>query len=192
MKPQGISAFIIAGGQSRRFREDKSLFRYRGKALIESVIETVRPVIDRIAIVSDSVDRFAYLGLPCHADIFHGQGPIGGIHSALVNAETERVFVFACDMPGLSAALICHMAAISQEYDVTIPVIAGEFEPLHAVYSKTCVGPIEKRIRDGARKITGFFKEVSVRTVPEEEIRKYADPSLVFKNINYRRDAAEQ
>jgi molybdopterin-guanine dinucleotide biosynthesis protein A len=192
MRPQGISAFIIAGGQSSRFGEDKCLFRYQGRALIERVIESVRPVIDRIAIVADDAGRFAYLGLPCHGDIFHGLGPFGGIHAALVNSQTERAFIFACDMPDISAALISHMAAVPGEFDVIIPVIAGKYEPLHAVYAKSCAGPMEKSIRGGARRIISFFDEVSVRTVPEEEIRKYADPSLVFRNINYRRDAAEQ
>lgn len=183
-----ISAFIIAGGQSQRFGRDKALFEYRGKPLIRHVIDAVRPAIEQIAIVADDADKYAFLGLPCHRDAIAGLGALGGLYTALLRAGTERVFVTACDMPGLSAGLIRFMAEESSGYDVTVPWIDGRAEPLHAVYAKTCIEQIEKNIRSGQRQIIRFFNDVSVRKVTGEEVGHFGDPALIFRNINYPDD----
>jgi molybdopterin-guanine dinucleotide biosynthesis protein A len=190
--PNAISAFIIAGGQSRRFGEDKTLFRYMGRPLIELVVESVKPAIPNISIVADDVEKFRYLGLPCHNDIVAGLGPIGGIYTALVNSETERAFMVAADMPDLNPDLIRYMASISEGYDVTVPVVAGWYEPLHAIYSRSCTAAIEKCLEKGNRQITGFFSEVSLRKVTENEISAFIEPKRAFRNINYRSDMNDE
>jgi molybdenum cofactor guanylyltransferase len=189
MIPNDISAFIIAGGKSSRFGEDKALFKYRGRPLIEHVIEALLPVFTRIAIVGNNAEKFKYLGFPTFDDIITGIGPLGGVHSALHNAATERVFIFACDMPGLDSGLIQSMIELSDNFDVVVPVINGFYEPLHAIYSKSCIAPIDKLVQDGERQIFRFFEQVAVRPVTADEIRVYADPETAFKNINFRNDA---
>ena len=191
MTVEDISAFIMAGGRSRRFGEDKALYPYRGRTLIEHAVETVRAVIPRVAIIADTADRYRFPGIACHADIMPGMGPAGGVYTAVRVAETVRAFVFACDMPDLDAGLMRYMISVSEGYDVTIPLLGGNYEPLHAVYSRNCAGPLERHFGEGKRRIISFFDDVRVRPVTEEEIRKFADPSRAFRNINYRRDAEE-
>ncbi len=182
------TAFIIAGGRSSRFGEDKALFPYAGRTLIEHVIETIRPAIGRIAIVADIDGRYDFPGVPCFGDIVPGYGPLGGLHTALHRSETERAFLFACDMPGLDVHLIRYMSSISQGFDVTVPFCGGEYEPLHALYSKKCIGHVEKCLENNRRRIISFFGDVSLRNVTEEEIRRFVDPNRAFRNINFRHD----
>jgi molybdopterin-guanine dinucleotide biosynthesis protein A len=182
----GISAYIIAGGRSTRFGEDKSLFPYLGKPMLERVVEVVRKVINKIAIIANDSERFAYLGLPCYDDVIAGIGSIGGLYSALTYADTDRSFIFACDMPELDPRLIEYMIAISGNYDVIVPLINGFYEPLHAVYSKSCLSVIQKNLKKGYRQIINFYNDVSVRAVEGDEIQVYADTKRVFTNINYR------
>jgi molybdenum cofactor guanylyltransferase len=191
MNPSDISAFIIAGGKSSRFGEDKALFKYRNKPLIEHVIDAIRPVMSRITIIGDNAERFAYLGLPSYADLIAGLGPFGGVYTAMQKADTERIFVFACDMPGINSGLIRHMTAITGKFDAVVPVIDGYYEPLHAIYSKSCATSIETRIRNGELQISSFFKDVTVREITRNEIRVYTDPRLVFRNINFKNDTNE-
>jgi molybdenum cofactor guanylyltransferase len=188
MEQQSLSACIIAGGRSSRFGSDKALYPYRGRPLIEWVIEAVRPAIPEIFIAADDAERFAYLGLPCYPDEIPGMGSLGGVYTALRRAGTGRVFVVACDMPSLSTDLVRHMAALSTAFDVTVPLVRGEFEPLHAVYARPCIGHVEKCIHEGRRRIISFFEHVSVRSVTEEEIRRYGEPDRLFMNINYPED----
>lgn len=189
MDTSDISAYIIAGGKSTRFGEDKALYLYRGKPLIEHVIERIAPLFGKIAIVADDSDRFSYLGFPCHGDIIPGLGPLGGLYTALMRTDTDGVFVFACDMPECNRGLIRYMISESAGYDATIPIKHGYHERLHAIYRRSCIGAIEKRINSGQRQFSSFFEDVTVREIRDEEIWKFGDPDIVFRNINYRRDA---
>jgi molybdopterin-guanine dinucleotide biosynthesis protein A len=188
----GISAFILAGGKSSRFGSDKALFEYRGRPLIEHVIESIRPVVGRMAIISNEPERLAYLEIPCHPDSVEGLGPFGGVYTAMLLCVTDFALVVGCDMPEISADLIRYMASVSGGYDVVVPRVGGWYEPLHALYSKRCLPPAEKSIRAGNRQIVSFFTEVSVRAVEEEEVSRFGDPARLFRNINYRREAGDE
>jgi molybdopterin-guanine dinucleotide biosynthesis protein A len=183
-----ISSFIIAGGKSKRFGEDKSLFRFKGKPLIEYVIHTLKDVFDEIGIIADEGDKFSYLKLPIYPDIIPGLGPIGGLLTALKHSQTERVFVVACDMPNLNADLIRYMASLPPDYDVIVPFINNFYEALHAIYSINCIDVIERTISSGRRQIISFFGDINLRGVTEEEISFYTDVDTIFENINYKRD----
>ena len=78
-----ISATILAGGKSKRFGLDKSMYIYKGKPLIEYVIDIVKTAIEDISIIADNGDRFEYLGFPVLPDLVHEIGPLGGIYTAL-------------------------------------------------------------------------------------------------------------
>jgi molybdopterin-guanine dinucleotide biosynthesis protein A len=57
-------------------------------------------------------------------------------------------------------------------------------EPLHAIYTKECLPPINNAIRRGEKRIRSIFNEVRVRYVEETAIRRF-DPNMeAFININ--------
>lgn len=183
-----ITAFIIAGGRSSRFGEDKALFPYGGGTLLEHVIGTIRPAIPRIAVIADVDGKYDIPGVPCHGDLIPGYGPLGGLHAALHRIGSGSAFLFPCDMPYLSADLIRYMVSASGEFDVTVPYYGGYYQPLHAIYSKKCLAPVEARIEKNQRRIISFYDDVTVRRIREEEIRSLVDPYRAFRNINFRRD----
>ena len=175
----------------RRFGSDKSLYRLRGKPLIEHVIETIRPLAATTAIIADDSRRFEYLGLPCHRDIITGLGPIGGLYTALTLVGTGHALILGCDTPYLNRELLSYMIGIRSLGDIIIPFYRDMYEPLQALYSTACLPSIEKTIKEGRRQVISFFSGVTLRAVAEPEIRQFADPAMVFKNINYLSDAAE-
>lgn len=189
MHQNEISAFIIAGGKSSRFGDDKSLYMFRGRPLIEYVVDAIQPVIEKIAIIGDNSGKFACLGIPSHGDIINGIGPLGGLHTSLKIADTDKIFVFACDMPGLNTGLIRYMSALNiGDHDAIVPVIDGFYEPLHAIYSKSCLNRVESFIGEGTRQIVSILKKFDIRVVTEKEISVYANPRTVFRNINFKND----
>lgn len=186
-----ITAYIIAGGKSARFGSDKSLHIINGLPLIEHVMLSLKPVFSRIEIISNDSNKFKFLGLPCFPDIIPGLGPIGGLYTALSYSTTDKIFITACDMPYLNTGFISHMVSRSVDYDVVVPCIQEFYETLHAIYSKRCLVPVQNSIMDGQRQIFRFFKDVKVLKISKEEIAAYADPSLIFKNINAVEDLPE-
>ena len=80
------------------------------------------------------------------------------------------------------------MSTLREGYDVVVPVLDGRPEPTHALYVKACLEPMQRRLEQDMLKITGFFPDVRVREVPEDELRRY-DPNLLsFFNINTQED----
>jgi len=87
-------------------------------------------------------------------------------------------------MPFLNVHLLRHMILLSQDFDVVIPRIQGKTEPLHALYSRACLSPIEDSFSRGGRRIIAFFSQVRIRYVAQSEIDAFDPEHLSFFNIN--------
>jgi molybdopterin-guanine dinucleotide biosynthesis protein A len=184
-----ISVFIMAGGKSRRFGSDKTLHTYRGKPLISHVYDAVSPIFESITIVADDKDKYGFLNTEVIPDVIPGLGPLGGIHSALTRTASERIFVFGADMPFINRDFISYMAEIPDYYDAVVPQPDGYYEPLHAIYRKSCLGSIEMMISSGRTKITELFGQIELRPVSDDEIYYYDESHSMFSNINRPQDA---
>ncbi len=191
-----ITAVILAGGQSRRLGRDKAVEPFAGEPLIRRVIRRAsEPVSAKsVVIVVADADRAAALPLDddhlIAVDLFPDCGSLGGIYTGLNASPTEWSLVTACDMPFLSAPLLAHMAGLRGGVDAVVPVIEGRPEPTHALYAERCLPAIEAKLRAGQLKISGFFDDVAVRYVPEDEIREFDPDLLSFFNINRPEDLA--
>ena len=183
-----IKGCIIAGGRSGRFGTDKSVHLFNGKALVQHVYDAVSPVLDEIFIAANDPEKFDFLGLKVVPDIIPGLGPLGGIYTALETYNIKRVFVLPCDMPFLSTELIRFMCSIDPDYDIIVPKLGDWYQPLHAIYSHRCGDAIRESINCGNYRMKGFYSGMKLRTVTEEEVKRFGDPSLIFKNINFRKD----
>jgi molybdopterin-guanine dinucleotide biosynthesis protein A len=179
----GVAVAILAGGKATRMGgRAKSFVVVEGRRIIDRQLDVLRPLFGEILVVAN--DRAAYeeLGLPIISDpdeAPRGQGPLLGIWAACAAAKAERVVVIACDMPYLSAKALLLVADPEAVEDVIVPVVDGWPEPLHARYSRRCVGPIRARLAAGERKITRFFDDVTVRRLEEPALRAI-DPELRF------------
>jgi molybdopterin-guanine dinucleotide biosynthesis protein A len=187
-----ISGVILAGGQSRRLGRDKAVEPVGGQPLIRRVIKRVSPVSSEIVVVVADHARGEALPLAeehrVALDLYPGKGSLGGIFSGLTAAREEWGLVVACDMPFLNLELLRYMMSLRENVDAVVPVLEGRPEPTHALYSRACLPPIEERLKADDLKIAGFFEEVRVRYVPEEDISRFDPGHLSFFNINSQPD----
>jgi molybdopterin-guanine dinucleotide biosynthesis protein A len=196
-----LSAAVLAGGQSRRMGTDKALLPLRpgDPPLAQVVLDRVRAVASEATIVAAERPAYARFGVPVVPDRFPGAGTLGGIATALAAASHEHCLVVACDMPFLNPALLRWLAGLPRDYDALVPRLPGEsrqggdfvFQTLHAIYARSCLPAIERRLGDGQLRVVGFFEEVRVRVAGEREVRAL-DPDLrSFFNANTPEAAAE-
>jgi molybdopterin-guanine dinucleotide biosynthesis protein A len=61
-------------------------------------------------------------------------------------------------------------------------------EPLHAIYGKACLAPMESVLERGRRQIIAFFDQVRVSYVEKSEIDRYDPSHLSFVNVNTPED----
>ncbi len=122
-----IAGAVLCGGASRRMRTDKALLVVEGRLLAERVAAAVeeagcRPVV----FVGGDQASLAATGRPFVADRWPGQGPVGGILTALLafgadgpgrpdppggpggpeRARVDGVVVAACDLVDLTPAAV--------------------------------------------------------------------------------------
>jgi len=179
-----VSCIVLAGGRGRRLGTDKAFLKIGGRVLIEGIVEKMARIGDEVIIVTNSPQRYSHLEARLVGDIYPGRGALGGIYSGLRAARSDHSLVVACDMPFLDLRLLRYMILLSPGQDVVIPRVGGLTEPLHAIYSKQCLPPIERVLASGDRKIISFFPEVRVRYIEEQEVKLFDPQCLSFFNIN--------
>ena len=181
-----ITAIVLAGGRSHRLGLDKALLRLDDETLLEATVKKAATLSDEVIVAGGP---FPYhLDARMVPDVYSGCGPLGGIHAGLAAASNFHSLVVACDMPFLNVGLLRYMVEMAPGHDVVIPRLGDKLEPLHAVYSKNCLRPIERLIEREDFKIIHFFPEVRVRYVEREEIERFDPEHLSFFNINTLED----
>ncbi len=187
-----VTGVVLAGGQSRRLGRDKRLEPFGGEPLMARVMGRLAQVCDELVAVVADASAAGALPLPPGAlvtpDAYPGKGSLGGIYSGLAAASHPWAIVVACDMPFLNARLLAHMLSLRPGFDVVVPVVGGRPEPTHAAYAKSCLPIIQRRLERDELEIALFFEEVRVRSLPEEEVRRFDPDLLTFFNINTQDD----
>ena len=179
-----ISGIILAGGDSRRMGRDKAFLELGGRPLIEIVIERVRAVAAEVIVVTNTPQRYAHLATRLVRDIYPGVGTLGGIHAGLTAATYDHGLVVGCDMPFLNPSLLAYLASLALHYDAVVPQVDGFFEPLHAIYSRSCLPLIEAQIPTRQRQAFSFYRRARVRYVERKEIARFDPELLSLRNAN--------
>jgi molybdenum cofactor guanylyltransferase len=184
----GISVIILAGGQSQRMGRDKALIDYNGKPIIAHVIETLRELSDDVIVVSNRSETYAPFGARSVPDYDPPSGPLGGIYTGLSAAKNDLAIVVACDMPFLNRSLLRYLIGRAEQADAVVMLADGEYEPLHAVYRRTCLPSIQDHLLKGDRRVISFFDDVRLLTIPADEWRSFDPSGQSIANLNTPED----
>ena len=160
--------------------------------MIDRVLDTLSQFTPSILIVTTEdqtgLAESATPGVRVVKDIYPGKGPLGGIYTGLMHAETSYSLVVGCDMPFLNGGLIRYLIDGASGYAAVAPKIGWMIQPLHAIYSKSCVPSIEALLREEQLQIIKLFNLVNTRYVTEKEIDQFDPDHLSFLNINTEDD----
>ncbi|PLT35926.1 molybdenum cofactor guanylyltransferase [Bacillus sp. V5-8f] len=183
-----VTALLLAGGKSSRMGTNKALLPMFEKTSIENISEELKKVARQVLIVTNSPDQYEFLGLPMVKDEYEGMGPLGGLHAGLTASKTDTVFVSACDMPFIKAAVMEEMLSKLDDYDALVPEIEGRLHPLFSIYRKACLPSLIDCLHARELKMTHFLDKVKVKIMKHTEFQLYAKNhdlfSLLFYNMN--------
>src|SRR5579864_6776203 len=144
-----VSGFVLAGGKSTRMGQDKAGLELNGSTLLEHALAALRGVCRDVSILG-SYELYGQLA-PVYEDIFPGCGPLGGIHAALTNSQTQYNLIIAVDTPFVVPEFLSYLAerAIAAAAVVTTPEIDDYTQPLCTVYSLDFLAIAEHALRLG-------------------------------------------
>jgi molybdopterin-guanine dinucleotide biosynthesis protein A len=187
-----ISFIVLAGGKGLRLGRDKVREIVGDRNLLQRVLSQLSSFNNDVIVVTAGKKSLPQLiGYPRFrivTDTYPGKGALGGIYTGLAASNTFYNLVVAGDMPFLNQALLRYMIQLSAGFDLVVPRLGELTEPLHAVYSKRCLAPIERLLNQGGLRVNALFNLVKVRYVETEEIDIYDPKHLGFFNINTEAD----
>ncbi len=182
-----IPAYILAGGSSRRFGENKALYSHQGRCVIQYPIVLLAELCQTVTIITKDLVTHRGFDIPVLADEFEHQSPLVGLWTGLNASASDWNLFVACDLPDLTREVASRLleATLKQPIDPFHPAIVPVtpimgLQPLCACYHKSLLPRIDMSIQ----------REESLKELlagVESQLLNFADEGP-FRNVNRKED----
>jgi molybdopterin-guanine dinucleotide biosynthesis protein A len=172
----GLIGAVLCGGASRRMGTDKATYPVDGVAMARRVADALAAAgCSPVVAVGGDEDELRALRLEFVDDQFPGEGPLGGILTAL--AVGAPVVVVACDLPNVKPTTIVALVAALAGHDVAM-ACSDRAEPLCAVWSEGAIPMLQSRFQAGERAVHRAIEGLDIAwvTVPAADVRNINTP----------------
>ncbi|MBW2688854.1 MAG: molybdenum cofactor guanylyltransferase [Deltaproteobacteria bacterium] len=176
----GVTGVLLAGGKSRRMGYDKAYIEVDGQPLLSISLELLRHYFSKVLIAGDRPD-LAQPDIPAIADIYPGSA-LGGLHTGLLAANTNWIFVTPCDMPHPDSRILELLLKQRNGFDAVVPRTPAGYEPVFALYHKNCLQPMEEMLQQGQYRIYDFYQRINIHYLDWQQMPDGWERSLL--NIN--------
>jgi molybdopterin-guanine dinucleotide biosynthesis protein A len=164
---------------------DKAELPFGDETLLTRTVRIVSTVVEDVVVVArkdqlvPALLRHPINGSPpiVVRDPVDDQGPLVGIVTGLHSSRDAFVFVTACDMPLLKAAVITRLFDLIGDADVCVPVDGEHVMTLCAVYRRDILPYAEALVAAGQRSVRVLIDRVNAKRVDAAEFRDI-DPEL--------------
>lgn len=176
------AGFVLVGGRSTRMGRDKALLPLDGKTFAQHIAELLEQSAGSAALIG-SPALYSGLGFPVIPDLMPGNGPLGGLFTALHQTSADWNLIVACDMPKVTTALFEHLFSQAElsTADCVVPATGQNLDPLCAVYHRRCAPAALAAIHRKSLKMHDFVSGLKMRTVSPDQ------PALLA-NVNTPQD----
>lgn len=157
MSAPELSAAVLVGGQGRRLGgAKKPLLEVGGATILSRQLAVLETRVGAVAVVAP--DPSPYVGFDVELVSDSGDGPLAGIAAAVAWSPGEWLLVVAGDMPFISVHAIDALVDRRLGFDVIAPVVGGRTQPLFALYNRSSLDVIARRLHDGRRSPSALFE----------------------------------
>lgn len=192
-----VIGLLLAGGLSRRMGGgDKTLQTLAGRTILDRVIGTVRPQVDRLILnANGDPARFAAFGLPVVADVVEGYpGPLAGVLTGLewarANAPHARwLATFATDAPFLPGDLVAQLIKAVERDGAELACVRsdGRTHPVLGLWPVALADALRRAVvEEGVRKVDAWTARYRLAVADFS-----TDPVDPFFNANRPEDLEE-
>jgi molybdenum cofactor guanylyltransferase len=192
-----IAAYILAGGGSTRFGRDKALVSVGGTPLLARMIGLLLAATDGATIVGPP-ERYAGSSVGVVADQWPGEGPLGGIVTALLHTRDQESvcewnMIVSCDMPFLTVDWMNFLAQRAKQSaaQVVLAHSAHGPEPLCACWRTDAVETLQAAFGRGVRKVTQGISLLRAEVLDERDWKRFDSAGRLFWNMNTAADYDE-
>ena len=190
---EDISGVLIAGGKSRRMGRDKRFLTVGGTSLFQRILTLLEQIFpETIVVLAEPLESLEVRGGRVVYDVIPNAGSLGGLYTGLMAASHVRIFAVACDMPFLNSDVIRFMASFDTTADIVVAKLESGFQPLHALYSRSCLPFLKAMAAERDLKIQKLYgtQQLKVAVVDMAEIAIVGAGLKSFQNVNTEVDLA--
>ena len=185
-----IYGYVMAGGASTRFGFDKARAELNGESMLMRISRLLKDVTASVSVVAP-LGRYADSSERVVEDQWPGEGPLGGIITALMDAHAQNhqhtwCLIVGCDMPFLTGEWLKYMKerALASSAAVVTPQSSVGPEPLCSCWHTSATSKLQCAFEDGIRKVTETMKRVSMEVVEEKDWARFDKSGRLFWNMN--------
>jgi molybdenum cofactor guanylyltransferase len=167
-----LAGFVLVGGNSIRMGRDKARLPVDSHLLIEDVVSKVAFVAQNVTLVG-AAERYGDLPFDRLSDLRSGNGPLGGIETALAADRCEFNLIVACDLPNLRKEWLAALKSKAIRDTVSCVVCKDRndvVQPLCGVWHRSCLPVVRNAIDCGRLRMMDLLQELSAETVEVEGI----------------------
>ncbi len=162
-----LAGAVLAGGASHRMGRPKAFVEIAGQPMVVRVAAALTEAgAEPVVVIGGDSGRIESLLLRSEPDRFPGEGPLGGIVTALqVCSGAEAIAVVSCDLIAPSSIEIRTLVSELGGDDVVVPVVQDQPQWIHAVWSPRARAALEAAFTEGIRAPRNAVDSLSVRRV---------------------------
>lgn len=184
MSGADFSVAILIGGDSSRMGSDKATYEVDGSPMAVRVAQAAQSAgASEILLVGGTQARAKKLIGTWKKDAFPGEGPLGGVITALKTAAHDSVVVLSCDMPFITDAVISSLVKGLGDAQASV----GRTDRLNwlcAAWSKEeCLSTLQSVWKRNERAVHRAAVLLDVAEVPV--------PAVAVRNINSPSDLVD-
>jgi molybdenum cofactor guanylyltransferase len=192
-----VAGYVLAGGASSRFGQDKALVEIGATPMLARMIILIKNITKSVKVIG-SLEKYAQFGAEVVPDRWPGEGPLGGIVTALrnsskINSKSEWNLILGCDMPFLTSEWLGYLGARAAKTSAqaVYPQSAHGPEPLCACYRTDAEPALQEVFERGVRKVTEALKHIRTEVLDEADWKRFDSAGRLFWNMNTPADYEE-
>jgi len=180
---KNITGIILSGGKSTRMGSDKNLLRYNKVSFTQNIINSLKPYVDEILIISNNNEHDVFNEKRI-CDEIKDFGPVAGIYTGLKASKSDYNIVLSCDVPKVDAEVFEKLILNkNNNHEVIQFKYLEQTTPLIALYHKKGINIFNLAIKNKIQKLRFVIKQLNVKTI---EVDKRIGEKLA--NINTPKD----
>ena len=166
--------------------QDKGLITLHGRAMIDYIIDALRPqAADIIINANRNPEQYGVYGLPVIADMLGDYlGPLVGMATGMHSTNRPYIATVPCDSPFIPATLVetLYRSLDDQQADISVAHDGERLQPVFALLRCELLPGLLAYLDEGGRKIDTWYRQQRLA------IADFSDFPDTFLNLNTPED----
>lgn len=196
MSLRSLTVAILIGGDSKRFKTEKFLAKFRDKELVVHMANIAKALSQNVLVVTSGEDQadmvrslVGWAKVAVDPEESEKAALVGAL-TAFEYSETQYTMLLPIDAPLANVNLLHSLGDLAEGHGAVVPRWpSGYIEPLHAVYmTEQAYSRGLKQVADGHYRMQDFLDRLNnVLYVSTLVLQRFDPKLLTFENANTER-----